>query len=192
MESNPEKRSHLTVQKLSNQPGCLSRWRNQEFSHQKRLGTFLDHPLVHLIITILVVVECATVIIEILLHTIKNQQKCNVFMNLPTNYSPRDIHKLDLGMEICHFLSLTILSIFLFEILLKIYAYGSEFWNCQANHVLDYFDAVLVILSFSIEIYFLIEDKESILAHSALLLVVLRLWHIARIANGTRRRICIG
>lgn len=186
MKSNPEKHSHLTVQKLSDQASCASRWCDQDYPHQKRLGTCLDHPLVHLIITVLVVVEGAAVITEILLHTIKKQQKCNAAMGFPIGYSPRDIQKLDLGMEICHFLSVAILSIFLGEILLKIYAFGSQFWNCRANHILDYFDAVLVILSFSIEIYFLIEDKESVLAHSALLLVLLRLWHIARIANGRK------
>ena len=184
MASNPEKLRQLTVKKSSDQRGCASRWCHQDFAHQKRLEAFLEHPFCHLIITVLVVVECVAVIAEILLDAVKNQYRCNVYLHISATSSADTMHRLELGMEICHYLSLTILSIFVLEIFLKIYAFGVHFWNCRANHILDYLDIVLIMASFIVEVYFLIKDKEAVIAHSALLLVVFRLWHIARIANG--------
>jgi hypothetical protein len=42
---------------------------------------------------------------------------------------------------------------------------------------------IFVVVSFTIDIYLLIVDKESIIAHSAILIVILRLWHLLQIAN---------
>ncbi|CAF0810060.1 unnamed protein product [Adineta ricciae] len=171
-----------------NQSNCLSRWWNQNYHHQKRLESFLEHALFHLFIIILVVAECASVITEILLYSVKRQYECH---NPQYSYSRADIekktHHLDHGIEICHYVSLSILSIFMIELLSKIYALGFHYWNCKENHKLDYFDAFLAVVSFSTEVYFLIVDKESIIAHSAALIVILRLWHLLRIANAVAR-----
>jgi len=172
----------------SGEQGCLSKWWNQKYPHQKRLEKFLEHSLFHLFIIILVIIECAAVIIEILLHNLKNQYLCGkpTYPYNPYNPSYPDdrIHRLEHIMHICHYLSIGILTVFIVELLLKLYAYGYHYWNCKENHKLDYFDAFLAIFSYTVEIYFVFADKDSILAHSASLIVILRLWHLLRIANG--------
>ena len=165
------------------QSNYLSQWWNQKYLHQKRLQSFLEHPLFHLLIIILVVSECTAVITEILLHNIKRQYECNAPPYSSKHYIYKKTHHLEHVIEICHYISLSVLSIFIFELLLKIYALGFHYWNCEENHKLDYFDAFLVVFSFTVEIYFVI-DTESIIAHSATLIVILRLWHLLRIANG--------
>ncbi|CAF1404075.1 unnamed protein product [Adineta ricciae] len=177
-----------TNSQSKNQSNCLSRWWNQTYSHQKRIESFLEHPFFHLLIIILVFVECASVITEILLYNVKRQYECHN----PQHFSSKaDIekktHQLDHGIEICHYTSLSILSIFMIELFLKMYALASHYWNCKENHKLDYLDAFLAVFSFSTEIYFLTVDKESVIAHSAILIVILRLWHLLRIANAVAR-----
>jgi hypothetical protein len=168
---------------------CLSQWYNQKYVHQKRLESFLEHPLFHVLIILLVIAECASVVTEMLLHNVKSQYECKI--NSSSRFSKERLKKttqhLDHGMEICHYISISILSIFIFELFLKIYALGYHYWNCKENRKLDYFDGFLAVFSFTTEIYFLIVDKESILSHSAILIVILRLWHLLRIANGQRK-----
>lgn len=191
MEVTDEKSRRSTVKILenkSNSSNCFSQWWNQNYSHQKYLSSFLEHPLFHLLIIILVVCECASVITEILLHNIKNQYKCNAPPYIGIYDFGERIHKLDYGIHVCHYISLSILSIFIFELTLKIYALGYHYWNCKENHKLDYFDGFLIVFSFCVEIYFLIIDKESFMAHSAILIVIFRLWHILRIANGKKKK----
>lgn len=171
----------------SPQRGCLAKWWHQKYSHQKSLENFLEHPFFHLFIIVLVIVECAAVVIEILFHNLKNQYQCNTPRYAFDQYNHNRIHRLEHIMHICHYLSISILSVFIFELLLKLYAYGYHYWNCKENHKLDYFDAFLAIFSYTIEIYFIFADKDSILAHSAVLIVVLRLWHLLRIANAVAR-----
>jgi len=170
----------------SKRSNCLSKWWNQTYLHQKFLLSALEHPLFHLLITILVILECGAVIGEILLHQLKSQYECKKLhmFYVPREYFNRKVSKIDHAMKICHYISLSILSLFIFELFLKMYALGYHYWNCKENHKLDYFDAFLVVFSFSVEVYFLTVDKESILAYSAILIVVLRLWHLIRIANG--------
>lgn len=167
-----------------NRLNCLSQWWKQTYSHQKHLVSFLEHPLFHLLIILLVIAECASVITEILLHNVKSQYACKYSFYSSRQRSDNKTYNLERAIDISHYISLSILSIFIFELFLKIYALGYHYWNCKENHKLDYFDAFLVVFSFSAEIYFLVIDKESFIAHSAILIVILRLWHLLRIANG--------
>lgn len=184
MEVSNEKPRQSSIKNKANRSTCLSQWRNQNYAHQKRLALFLEHPLFHIFIIILVFGECASVITEILLHNVKSQYQCNSFPYTSMYHLEQHIHNLEYGIDICHYVSISILSIFVLELILKIYALGYHYWNCKENHKLDYFDAFLIVFSFCVEIYFLIVDKESVLTHSAILIVVLRLWHLLRIANG--------
>jgi len=183
-----DEKSQESERKKFKKLNCLSQWWNQTYSHQKRLESFLEHPLFHLLIIILVIGECASVIAEILLHNIKSQYACKYSRNLSRQNLDKNTFDLNDGIDISHYISLGILSFFIFELLLKMYALGYHYWNCKENHKLDYFDAFLVVFSFSVEVYFLTVDKESILAYSAILIVVLRLWHLIRIANGSWKR----
>uniref|UniRef100_A0A8C5N420 Voltage-gated hydrogen channel 1 n=1 Tax=Leptobrachium leishanense TaxID=445787 RepID=A0A8C5N420_9ANUR len=79
--------------------------------------------------------------------------------------------------EIFHYLSISVLSIFLVEIVAKLYAFRLEFFH----HKFEVFDAVIVIISFIIDIIYI--SREDIFSAVGLL-ILLRLWRVARIVNG--------
>lgn len=79
--------------------------------------------------------------------------------------------------HVLHYLSIVILSIFLVEIAAKLYAFRLEFFH----HKLEVFDAIVVILSFSLDIAFI--DTVDV-RNGTGLLIILRLWRVARILNG--------
>ncbi|EEC18586.1 voltage-gated hydrogen channel, putative [Ixodes scapularis] len=73
--------------------------------------------------------------------------------------------------------SIFILSLFLVEICAKLYAYRLRFFR----HKLEVFDAIVVIVSFALDVAF--RNPESA-ANGAGLIIVLRLWRVARLLNG--------
>lgn len=79
--------------------------------------------------------------------------------------------------EIFHYLSISVLSFFLVELVGKLYAFRLEFFH----HKFEVFDAVIVIISFIIDIVFLTRED---VFNAVGLLILLRLWRVARIVNG--------
>ncbi|XP_076313034.1 voltage-gated hydrogen channel 1-like isoform X2 [Tachypleus tridentatus] len=79
--------------------------------------------------------------------------------------------------HVLHYLSISILSLFIIEIGAKLYAFRLEFFH----HKLEVFDAVIVLVSFVLDITF--RDKESAV-NGVGLLIILRLWRVARVLNG--------
>ena len=78
---------------------------------------------------------------------------------------------------VLHYMSLTILSIFMVELFFKLIALGKEFFH----HKLEIFDAFVIVSSFILDIISLVYEE----AFAALeLLVLLRLWRIVRVVNG--------
>uniref|UniRef100_UPI00358F29B3 voltage-gated hydrogen channel 1 n=1 Tax=Myxine glutinosa TaxID=7769 RepID=UPI00358F29B3 len=81
------------------------------------------------------------------------------------------------GSEVLHYLSLSVLSLFMVELLIKLYVFRLEF----LHHGLELLDAAVVLISFVLDIVYSLQ-------HSAFdatgLLVLLRLWRVVRIANG--------
>uniref|UniRef100_A0A8D2BA47 Voltage-gated hydrogen channel 1 n=1 Tax=Sciurus vulgaris TaxID=55149 RepID=A0A8D2BA47_SCIVU len=76
-----------------------------------------------------------------------------------------------------HYTSIAILVIFMMEIFLKIFVFRLEFFH----HNFEILDAVVVLLSFILDIVLLFREHE----FEALgLLILLRLWRVARIING--------
>lgn len=94
-----------------------------------------------------------------------------------------DLEILPLGDEhhvaphVLHYMSIGILSIFIVEITAKIYAFRKEFFL----HKLEVFDAIVVILSFGLDIAF--RNSTGAINGSGLI-IILRLWRVARILNG--------
>ncbi|XP_076465410.1 uncharacterized protein LOC143297122 [Babylonia areolata] len=82
--------------------------------------------------------------------------------------------------EVLHMASLTILTIFLVEVLFKIYAEGKHI----LKHKAEVFDAVVVVVSFTMDITFIIVPVSQATQDYAGLLVLLRLWRVTRIING--------
>ncbi|XP_044131708.1 voltage-gated hydrogen channel 1-like [Bufo gargarizans] len=79
--------------------------------------------------------------------------------------------------EIFHYLSLSVLSFFLLEIVGKLYAFRLEFFH----HKFEVFDAVIVIISFIIDVVYITRED---IFNAVGLLILLRLWRVARIVNG--------
>ncbi|XP_043106828.1 voltage-gated hydrogen channel 1 [Puntigrus tetrazona] len=79
--------------------------------------------------------------------------------------------------QVFHYLSLALLTFFMVELSGKIYAYGLEF----LHHKFEVFDGIVVVVSFILDIVYI--SKED--AFDAMgLLILLRLWRVARIING--------
>ncbi|KAG8456118.1 hypothetical protein GDO86_002062 [Hymenochirus boettgeri] len=79
--------------------------------------------------------------------------------------------------EIFHYLSISVLTFFILEIAGKLYAFRLEFFH----HKFEVFDAIIVVISFIIDIVYI--SREDIF-NAVGLLILLRLWRVARIVNG--------
>ncbi|CAL1543880.1 unnamed protein product [Lymnaea stagnalis] len=82
--------------------------------------------------------------------------------------------------HVLHALSLAILSIFMVEVSLKIFMEGTHLLKQPA----EVFDAVVVIVSFTLDITFSFVSVTSMAQDAAGLMVLLRLWRVTRIING--------
>lgn len=79
--------------------------------------------------------------------------------------------------EVFHYLSLALLTFFMVELAGKLYAFRLEFFD----HKFEVFDGLVVIISFVLDIVFIFHED----AFDGIgLLILLRLWRVARIING--------
>jgi hypothetical protein len=84
----------------------------------------------------------------------------------------------EIAATVFHCLSMSVLCIFLIEYALKIYVYRAAFFK----HCMEIFDLIVVAVSLIFESVF--HHSHSLAAGTGLL-VVLRLWRVTRIVNGT-------
>lgn len=76
-------------------------------------------------------------------------------------------------------LSLAIISIFMFEILLKIFAFGpGYFWIGTPHWILHLVDAIIILTSFLLEIFLKGAEQEL-----SSLLIVFRLWRVVKLTG---------
>ncbi|KAM9330898.1 voltage-gated hydrogen channel 1 [Gastrophryne carolinensis] len=113
----------------------------------------------HIAIVCLVILDALFVLIEILLDLELEHEVDHI---IP---------------EIFHYLSVAVLSFFLLEIAGKLFAFRLEFFH----HKFEVFDAIIVIISFIIDVVYI--TREDIFTAVGLL-ILLRLWRVARIVNG--------
>lgn len=79
--------------------------------------------------------------------------------------------------KVFHYLSLAILAFFVLEISLKVFVFRLEFFH----HKFEILDAIVVVVSFVLDLILLFKNHH----FEALgLLILLRLWRVARIING--------
>lgn len=79
--------------------------------------------------------------------------------------------------QVFHYLSLALLSFFMVELVGKLYAFRLEFFH----HKFEVFDGLVVLVSFILDIVYIFHED----AFDAIgLLILLRLWRVARIING--------
>ncbi|XP_052800010.1 voltage-gated hydrogen channel 1-like isoform X2 [Mya arenaria] len=115
----------------------------------------------HVIVVCFVILDCLLVVAELLLDL-------KVF--------PSEAND-SIAPHVLHYCSISILGLFLIEILLRVIVFRLEFFK----HKLEVFDAAIVIVSFALDIlYRNNEGPESGVG----LLIVLRLWRVTRIING--------
>ncbi|XP_068181556.1 voltage-gated hydrogen channel 1 [Antennarius striatus] len=79
--------------------------------------------------------------------------------------------------EVFHYLSLALVTFFVVELIGKLFAYRREFFD----HKFEVFDGLVVMVSFVLDIVFIFHED----AFDGIgLLILLRLWRVARIING--------
>ncbi|XP_059160089.1 voltage-gated hydrogen channel 1-like [Physella acuta] len=82
--------------------------------------------------------------------------------------------------HVLHALSLAILSLFMIEVSLKVFIEGKHLLKQPA----EVFDAIVVIVSFTLDVVFSFISVASAAQDAAGLMVLLRLWRVTRIING--------
>ncbi|XP_025970337.2 voltage-gated hydrogen channel 1 isoform X3 [Dromaius novaehollandiae] len=85
--------------------------------------------------------------------------------------------KHNIAPKVLHYLSLSILTIFLVEVGFKVFVYRREFFH----HKFEVLDGVVVLVSFVLDVVLLFREHEF---EAIGLLILLRLWRVARIING--------
>ncbi|XP_062890697.1 voltage-gated hydrogen channel 1 [Mobula hypostoma] len=100
-----------------------------------------------------------------------------VLCELLIDLSIVEADKEKIAPQVFHYLSITILTVFILELAGKLYAFRLEFFW----HKFEVLDGVIVIISFILDIVYISRED----AFDGLgLLILLRLWRVARIING--------
>ena len=133
------------------------------------------------LVIFLVVLDTALLIAEIMLEYFKLHYQCT-----KTNHQNEVLlERIHLTMEIAHFFSIGILVFFVLELILKIYLAGKYYWNLKKMKM-EYFDAVIVIVSLALDLYFLSSGKR-VLGEELFVIFSLRLWRFVRIISSEWR-----
>ncbi|KAF9282271.1 hypothetical protein BKA57DRAFT_441970 [Linnemannia elongata] len=131
------------------------------FRHQ--IGEILESKKAHALILILTAIDVALVILQIaasLLH-----------------YD--DTKEAQWFLELLAHTSLAIVSIFVLEIILKVYAFGlGYFWTGNPHGVLHLLDALIIIISFLLEVFLKGAEQEL-----GALLIIFRLWRLVKLTG---------
>jgi len=128
--------------------------------HREQLCELLHSHKAQYAIIALVVIDMIIVIAELLL-----------------DLRAIEVHHDNPAPHVLHYISIAILSIFMIELFLKIYAMGFTFFK----HKMEVFDGIVVIVSFSLDVAFSGEEGA---VDGISLIVLLRLWRVTRIVNG--------
>lgn len=129
-------------------------------NHREKLNELLHGDKIQYAIVVLVIIDIIIVIAELVLDLRAGSE-----------------HHDNSASHVLHYISIAILSVFMIELLLKIYAMGFTFFK----HKMEVFDGFVIIVSFALDIAF---SNEQGGVDSVSLIVVLRLWRVTRIVNG--------
>ncbi len=156
------------------------RWWFQHYKHQRSISQILEHDLFYKITIILMILDCIFVISQAIIDFTKVKSECLKKSNWIVN---RHRHEIELMMKILHYLSLSILTLFVLEFFTKIYVFGREFWNINKRKM-EYFDGLIVIFSYIIDIYFLLNENNYFMEYRFEMITTIRMWRMIRIING--------
>ncbi|XP_041747589.1 voltage-gated hydrogen channel 1 [Coregonus clupeaformis] len=101
-----------------------------------------------------------------------------VLVELLIDVSIIDLEHGHIAPQVFHYLSLALLTFFMVELAGKLFAYQLEFFY----HKFEVFDGLVVIVSFILDVVY--TASEDAFNASMGLLILLRLWRVARIVNG--------
>ncbi|KAF9126232.1 hypothetical protein BGX30_000114 [Mortierella sp. GBA39] len=132
-------------------------------STRHQIGEILESKRAHILILILTVIDVALVILQIaasLLHF-------------------DDTEEAQWFLEILAHISLAIVSFFVLEIVLKVYAFGlGFFWTGNPHGMLHLLDALIIIISFLLEVFLKGAEQEL-----GSLLIIFRLWRVVKLTG---------
>jgi hypothetical protein len=159
----------------------LGRWWDVRYECQRRIIDLVEKPAFHIAIIVLVLIDCLLVIAELMVDFIKLKKPCSPksTSHTPSNHE-KDDHKLELAIEILHYSSLILLAVFLVEVIVKVYAFGRQWWDFRRKKM-EWLDAIIVIVSFIIDLS--IMHTSNVLAEISLLFISLRLWRFVSYWN---------
>ena len=153
----------------------LAQWWNVTYRHQRFIVHTVEKTIFHVVIIILVLVDCVLIIAELMLDFIDLKERCGKKNESSTRHEEAGHSKLEVAIEVLHYGSIFLLAVFVLEVLIKIYAFGKKWWNFRQKKM-EWLDAIIVIVSFAIDIYFL--QRSNVLAEISLLFISFRLWRI--------------
>jgi voltage-gated hydrogen channel 1 len=137
-----------------------------------KIKSFLESHRFHTIIVILVIVDCLCVAIELIIEHVEKYVLGN---NDKHSHSHLYFHIIE---NILKYTSLTILALFVIEIIVKLIFVPRIFVKLKW----EILDALVVIISFGVNLYLLF--NKHLVTSVGILLTLLRLWRITEIVNG--------
>ena len=146
----------------TNLSSTLSNMNNEQI--RKKLRHFFHSNLFHYLLAILIVLDLAIVLLDIILLLI---------------YCDDIPHDVEEAIHDLVYVSVTILGIFLIELSLQMYAFGIKEWASECLHV---FDFVIVSTTFILEL--VMHGNEAVESMIGLL-IVFRLWRLVRVIHVT-------
>lgn len=170
----------------SSKKSFYQRWWYQNYQHQKFISEIIHRNLFYKITIILLILDFLCVLGQTIVDFTKFKSEC-VEKEKSIEKNPK--HEIEILMKTFHYLSLSILTFFILEFITKIYVYGKDFWNLNKRKM-EYFDGFIVILSYVIDIYFLIIEHNFFMAYRFEMLTTVRVWRVVRLINGKNLDIC--
>lgn len=158
-EKNDFLNEELTTWKLLFCHGLV--W-DPNLTTREKLRFFLRSNLFHLIIIMLVIIDLISVGVEL---AITSEQK------------KEDQNNMNSTKAVFKYISLSILSIFMIEIIVKVFVLRKEMLRSKA----DLFDALVVLVSFGFDLAIILHPNSAEIPIE--FLAVLRLWRIIRVID---------
>ena len=154
------------------------------------ISRFLHHNhYFHIAVTILILLDIAIIITMLILEALQRDGYCIAkYLNTSSISSTKDrseqLEKYKTAIEVehvLHYVSLSVLSLFMLEFVVKIFASGLSFFS----HTLEVVDVVVVTVTLLLE---LLLKKDAVTGTVGLLLLV-RLWRIVHIVTNVTETI---
>lgn len=155
----------------------ISRWWNVRFKCQRRLVSFFEQPLFHIIITTLVIIDCLLTIAAFILDFISIKKSCESKSVSHTGGHHREDEsdRIEHAAEVIEYCSMALLTLFVLEVLIKTFVFGRHWWNFKEKK-LEWMDAIVVIATFCIGLASI--HRHDLFTGIPVLFIALRLWRI--------------